>query len=161
MIASTSAFIQYFERVRARTMEAVDAVPPEMLDWSPRAGEYTCGDIVRHLASVEAMDVEAALGGGWRYRGHERLLGESLAEARDYLSRTHARMMAQLHALPDSELTAHRADLEGRPVSVWRILMAMVEHEIHHRSQLASYLAQLGVRPPQLFGVMMEALPRD
>ena len=39
--------------------------------------------------------------------------------------------------------------------------MAMVEHEIHHRSQLAAYLAELGVQPPQLFGVMVEALPRD
>jgi len=161
MLTSTSAFIQYFGRVRARTMSIVDAIPPEKTDWSPRAGEYTCGDLVRHLASVETMDVEAALGHGWRYPGHERSLGESHAAARAYLQESHARLMERLRTLPDAELATRRSDLEGRPVAVWRILMAMVEHEIHHRSQLAAYLAELGVQPPQLFGVMVEALPRD
>jgi uncharacterized damage-inducible protein DinB len=116
---------------------------------------------VRHLASVETMDVEAALGHGWRYPGHERSLGDSHVAARAYLSERHVRTMEQLRTLPDAELMAHRSDLEGQPVAVWRILMAMVEHEIHHRSQLAAYLAELGVQPPQLFGVMVEALPRD
>ncbi len=161
MLTSTAAFIQYFERVRARTMAFVDAIPPARMDWSPRAGEYTCGDLVRHLASVETMDVEAALGNGWRYPGHERALGESHAAARVYLQESHGRMMERLQTLPDAGLTTRRGDLEGRPVAVWRILMAMVEHEIHHRSQLAAYLAGLGVQPPQLFGVKVEALPRD
>ncbi len=31
--------------------------------------------------------------------------------------------------------------------------MAMVEHEIHHRSQLADCLKQVGVEPPQIFGL--------
>jgi uncharacterized damage-inducible protein DinB len=161
MLTSTAAFIQYFERVRARTMAFVDAIPLEKMDWSPRAGEYSCGDLVRHLASVETMDVEAALGNGWRYPGHAPSLGESHAAARAYLHDTHARMMERLRTLPDAGLTTRRGDLEERPVAVWRILMAMVEHEIHHRSQLAAYLAELGVQPPQLFGVTVEELPRD
>ena len=32
----------------------------------------------------------------------------------------------------------------------------MVEHEVHHRSQLDSYLAEVGVEPPQLYGYRME-----
>ena len=34
--------------------------------------------------------------------------------------------------------------------------MAMVEHEIHHRSQLASYLSMVGEAPPQLYGLGVE-----
>jgi uncharacterized damage-inducible protein DinB len=34
--------------------------------------------------------------------------------------------------------------------------MAMVEHEVHHRSQLDCYLAQAGVEPPQIYGWRME-----
>jgi uncharacterized damage-inducible protein DinB len=34
--------------------------------------------------------------------------------------------------------------------------MAMVEHEVHHRSQLDCYLAEAGVEPPQIYGWRME-----
>jgi uncharacterized damage-inducible protein DinB len=32
----------------------------------------------------------------------------------------------------------------------------MVEHEVHHRSQLAAYLTQMGVEPPQIYGLTIE-----
>ena len=161
MLTSVVEFIRYFKRVRARTLHFIEALPAERLDWSPQAGEYTCGDIARHLAAVERMDVEAALGAGWHYGGHDRALADDLTGMRAYLAQSHTQAMARLGTLPDAELAARRADLEGNPVAVWRILMAMVEHEVHHRSQLATYLALMGIRPPQLFGVHMEALPRD
>jgi uncharacterized damage-inducible protein DinB len=41
-------------------------------------------------------------------------------------------------------------------VSAWRFLMAMVEHEVHHRSQLDSWLALAGTEAPQLYGYRME-----
>jgi uncharacterized damage-inducible protein DinB len=36
--------------------------------------------------------------------------------------------------------------------------MAMTEHEIHHRSQLAMYLLLLGVKPPHIYGLGVEEL---
>jgi len=41
-------------------------------------------------------------------------------------------------------------------VKAWRFLMAMVEHEVHHRSQLDCYLSLAGVEPPQIYGWRME-----
>ena len=41
-------------------------------------------------------------------------------------------------------------------MKAWRFLMAMVEHEVHHRSQLDCYLAEVGVAPPQVYGWRME-----
>ncbi len=34
--------------------------------------------------------------------------------------------------------------------------MAMIEHEVHHRSQLDSHLAAAGVEPPRIYGDGME-----
>jgi uncharacterized damage-inducible protein DinB len=34
--------------------------------------------------------------------------------------------------------------------------MAMVEHEIHHRSQIAMYLSLMGVPPPHIYGLGVE-----
>ncbi|HEX2645309.1 MAG TPA: DinB family protein, partial [Thermoanaerobaculia bacterium] len=38
----------------------------------------------------------------------------------------------------------------GAPLTVWKWLRAMVEHEVHHRGQIYLYLAMLEVpTPPQ------------
>ena len=58
--------------------------------------------------------------------------------------------------LPDAELYQPRLGLAGRPLKAWRLLMAMVEHEVHHRSQLASYLMMMGVEPPQIYSLGVE-----
>jgi hypothetical protein len=38
--------------------------------------------------------------------------------------------------------------------------MAMCEHEVHHRSQLASYLTLMGVDAPDIFGLGVEDVAR-
>jgi hypothetical protein len=78
MITSVSAFADYFEGVRHRTRHFVGSVPADRVDWTPRSGEYTCGDIVRHLAACETMFVGAVVDGAWRYPGHERPMAPSL-----------------------------------------------------------------------------------
>jgi len=64
--------------------------------------------------------------------------------------------MARLATLDDAVLASPRRDLDGGTVKAWRFLMAMVEHEVHHRSQLDSYLSLVGVEPPQIYGWRME-----
>jgi uncharacterized damage-inducible protein DinB len=41
---------------------------------------------------------------------------------------------------------------EGHPISGWRVLMMMVEHEVHHRSQLETYAGLNGWPVNQIFG---------
>jgi hypothetical protein len=57
---------------------------------------------------------------------------------------------------PDAALDAPRRDLEGGTVKAWRLPIAMVEHEVHHRSQFDAYLAAAGTEPPPLYGYRME-----
>ena len=40
------------------------------------------------------------------------------------------------------------------------MLMAMCEHEVHHRSQLASYLTLMGIDAPDIFGLGVEDVAR-
>jgi uncharacterized damage-inducible protein DinB len=37
-------------------------------------------------------------------------------------------------------------------IAGWRLLMMMIEHEVHHRSQLDTYAGLNGWHPPQIFG---------
>lgn len=156
MIERVDSFIGYFEGVRRRTVLYCRAIPAEQIDWSPRPGELSFGDLIRHIAAAEQMFVGVAVAGRWAYSGHERQLGAGHAEALAHLAASHTSALAALGTLGDEALGRERLALDGRPVQVWRILMLMVEHEVHHRSQIASQLSQLGVAPPQIYGLSLE-----
>jgi uncharacterized damage-inducible protein DinB len=156
MIQSVNAFIEYFEGIHRRTVNFIRAVPSDRIDWAPKEGEFSCGDIVRHLAAAEKMFGGAAVKGHWAYSGHDRSLAGSLDEATVHLEACHSEAMTALRGMDDAELPQPRPTLNGPPVKAWRLLMAMVEHEVHHRSQLATYLALLGVEPPQIYGLGIE-----
>jgi len=156
MLHSVESFVGYFEGIRRRTLNYVRVLPEDRLGWAPRAGEFTCGEIVMHLAAAERMFVGAVVDGRWRYAGHahdpQASLGALIAE----LEAGHAAAIERLRGMPDDQLLALRPTLDGPETKAWRLLMAMVEHEIHHRSQLAVYLTTMGVAPPQIYGLSVE-----
>jgi len=158
MIQSTQTFIYYIDGIRKRTLNYIHVVPADKINWSPKENEFTCADIIRHIASGEKMFVDVVMQGKWKYNGHEgeqKSLGELIA----YLDQIHSEAMSTLKALPDSELNQPRPALEGDvQVKAWRWLMAMTEHEIHHRSQLSMYLMLLGIKPPHIYGMGVEEL---
>jgi uncharacterized damage-inducible protein DinB len=162
VIATVSGFVDYFDGVRRRTRDFFDAIPAERVDWAPKPGEYTCGDIVRHVAATETMFVGAVVDGRWAYAGHERAAAPGLAAALGRLDAGHAEAAGRLRTLADGALAELRPALEtgARPVRAWRLLLAMVEHEVHHRSQLASYLTWMGLRAPDIFGLGVEDVER-
>jgi uncharacterized damage-inducible protein DinB len=155
VIRSVADFIRYFEGVRRRTWVAVDQVTPALVGWRPRPDEWSCGAIVRHLAGAERFFVARVADGRWTDDldpGPER----DLAVTRALLADGHASEMARLATVPDARLEEPIRDLEGQTMRLWRFLMAMVEHEVHHRSQLDCWLAAAGAAPPQLYGYRME-----
>ncbi|MGH7331416.1 MAG: DinB family protein, partial [Candidatus Rokuibacteriota bacterium] len=155
VINSVGDFIRYFEGVRRRTRSVIEQVSPELLDWRPRPGEFTCSDIVRHLAGAERFFVTKVLEDRWTADLDPGLPLDHGA-TRAHLDEVHRAEMGRLADLPDERLQAPLRDLDGGQVKTWRLLMAMVEHEVHHRSQLDAYLAEAGVEPPQLYGYRME-----
>jgi uncharacterized damage-inducible protein DinB len=160
MIQSTADFIKYFESIRRRTLNYIRVVPADRLGWSPKEGEFTCADIIRHFAASERMFVGVVINGCWNYEGHASDQQQGLDELLALLESTHSKAMSTLEQLSDQGLNEPRygPKREGYPLKAWRWLMAMTEHEIHHRSQLAVYLSLMGVQPPHIFGLGMEDL---
>jgi uncharacterized damage-inducible protein DinB len=156
MLQSVSGFISYFEGIRRRTIQFIQTVPPDRIAWAPQPGEMSCGDLVRHLAAGEQMFVGAVVRGRWLYTPPDPTSPDTLEAALADLHATHAAALEQLRALPDSTLLEPRPTLNGPPTKAWRLLMAMVEHEIHHRSQIAMYLSLMGVPPPHIYGLGVE-----
>jgi uncharacterized damage-inducible protein DinB len=155
MIRSVDEFVRYFEGVRRRTVTAVDRVTPALAAFRPKADEWTCGQIVRHLTGAELFFVAKVVDD--RFTTDLELGPDEPWDAtRARLTEAHRTAMARLGPMPDARLHEKVTDLEGATVSVWRFLMAMVEHEIHHRSQLDAWLALAGAEAPQIYGYRME-----
>lgn len=157
MLKDIQGFIGYYDGIRRRTLNYVKTIPADRLAWTPREGEFTLRDIVLHIAVTEKMFVGVVVKGKWKYQdNHADHDTDNLEQLIAYLEQTHTEAMEALRTVSDSELDQPRQTLENTPLKAWRLLMMMVEHEVHHRSQLAAYLAMAGVQPPQIFGLHIE-----
>jgi uncharacterized damage-inducible protein DinB len=157
MIHTIESYIQYSDGIRRRTLTFARAIPADRVDWSPDASGFTFGDILRHIAAVEKITIHAVAHNRWQtYPGHGPGHAASLDEIMAYLEETHAETKGLLGTLPDAALDQPRESLEKRPIKAWRLLMSIIEHEVHHRSQIASYLAALGQTPPQIYGLQVD-----
>ena len=150
--------IAYVGAVHARTFEAVALLRDEDLGWRPRAGEFTAAELVLHIARARRMNASAIEGLGWRYGGHHPPAGATLEGLREVVLRASKKTIAVLHA---ADLDAPVRLLSGGEAPRWRLVMGgLIEHEVHHRSQLCDYLGAIGLAPPPLYGLHAEDLPR-
>lgn len=147
----------YFDKVRERTMRVVGCVPAERVDWAPKEGKFTLGDLMRHLASAERwMFAENAQRQPSRYPGHGRELADGYDSIVSYMKTMHDEAMGIFRGLTEDDLNAKCVTLGGAEITVWKWMRLMVEHEIHHRGQIYLYLALLDVPTPPLYGLTEE-----
>ena len=149
--------IDYFEKIRARTLRVARCVPPDKIDWTYQEGKFTLGDLLRHLGSIERwMFAENAMRRPSLYPGHGRELADGYDAVMAYLDRMHADAMEIFRALSADDLNALCTTPGGTQLPVGKWLRAMIEHEVHHRGQLYLYLSMLGVPTQPLYGLTEE-----
>jgi uncharacterized damage-inducible protein DinB len=152
-----SEFVDYFDRIRERTMRVIACIPPDKIDWTYQTGKYTLGDIVRHLGATERwMFAENAQGKPSRYPGYGRELADGYDAAVAFIRRMHDESMAIFRSLSDADLEKKCMTPGGVELRVSKWLRSMIEHEIHHRGQVYVYLGMLNVPTPPLYGLTEE-----
>lgn len=150
-------FLRYFESIRGRTRRVAALIPADRVEWSPREGAFTLGDVARHVAATERwMFAENAAGRPSLYPGCGRELADGRDAVLDYLDRMHAESLELFAGLTPERLQAECRTPAGAPLRTWKWLRAMIEHEVHHRGQLYLMLAALGVETPPLYGLTSE-----
>ena len=154
---STSVFLDQLRSVHGRTRRLVQCIRPEDLEWAPAPGRFTCGDVVRHLAGIERwMYAETVQGRPTRYPGHGRELADGLDAVLDYHARLHDESVAIFASLDDAAMERKSVTPAGAPITTWKWLRLMLEHEAHHRGQLYLMLGLLGVPTPPIYGLTAE-----
>ena len=156
-ITDIHSFLHYYSRIRQRTLNVLSYIPKDKLEWTYQEGKFTFGDIIRHLATIERyMYAENAQFKPSRYPGHGRELADGYEQTLKFLHDTHAESMEIFSSLTTEDLQKKCTTPGGASITMWKWLRAMVEHEIHHRAQLFTYLGILGIQPPPLYGLTSE-----
>ena len=154
---SVDAFVEYYEKVRGRTRRVVECIPRERFEWRIANGKFSFADIVRHLGAIERyMYAENARLRPSRYPGHGPELADGYDDVMAFFDRTHRESMEIFSRLTAEDLERKCVTPAGVPITVWKWLRAMVEHEVHHRGQIYVYLGVLGVATPPIFGLTSE-----
>ncbi len=157
VIGGIESFLEYWQSARRRTVRVLERIPEADLEWSYAAGRFTFGDLFRHLAGIERfMYAETALGKPSRYPGHGLELADGLLAVRQYVERCHNEALAIFSRLSAADLEAKCTTPAGTPITVWKWLRAMTEHEAHHRGQLYLMASMRGLIIPPLYGLTEE-----
>ena len=161
MYRSIDAFLQYFEAVNRRAIRDVSALPPAADGWKPSTGEgekaWGINTLIGHMAGSRLYLASAYLGNGWitpeppDVSSRDKwvsALEQSFADFRALIAPTSDAWLDRKIPMIDSE-----GSLSG-----WRILSMMVEHDIHHRSQIDTYAGLNGWDPPQIYNRSAERI---
>ena len=155
MITDPEAFLRYFDSVHRRTMRDIQALPAEAESWSPPAGEgesgWSISDIVQHIAESRLYFAKAYRGEGWIFDWPVPM-SEIRASWLPALEASALEFHQRIQETPPEWLNRRipMIDTEGE-LSGWRVLMMMLEHEVHHRSQIDTYAGLQGWDVPQIF----------
>lgn len=166
MIETVASFTEYWSNARSRTTRVLDRLPESELEWSYAPGRFTFGDLFRHLAAIERyMYAENVRGKPSSYPGHSSSLASGIDDVRAYMARCHAESLTIFRSLADSDLQRKCTTPADTPITTWKWLRAMVEHEAHHRGQLYLMASMRDVSIPPLFGLteeqVLERSPRS
>jgi uncharacterized damage-inducible protein DinB len=163
VITDIAAYLRFFDSVRRRTERDVAALPPAAAAWRPPAigGQvgWGIGQIVAHIGVSRLYFASAYRGEGWIWAPAE-MDPDDQATWLPWLQQSAARYADLLRETPAEWLTRRvdMIDTPGQTLAGWRLLMMMLEHEVHHRSQIDAYAGLQGWPVPDIFNRSAESI---
>jgi len=77
-----------------------------------------------------------------------------------FLNRLDAESVQMIRALTDADMERKCLTPAGTPITTWKWLRSMAEHEAHHRGQIYLMLNMLQIPTPPLYGLTSEEVQR-
>ncbi len=142
---------RYWPQVRQGLFQALDMVTDAQLDFCPREGLWSLGQVACHIAEAED---------GWfRYVVTRELSSwpefktaayPTVASIKDLLAEVHARTLAYLETLDEDTMVRPFDVPEMGTTTVRWVTWHVLEHEIHHRGEIFLMLGLLGMQAPDV-----------
>lgn len=156
-IQNIDSFLNYYTKVKKRTERLFPFIPPDKIEWTYQKGRFTIGDIIRHLACIERyMYGETVQKKPSQYKGCGTEYASGYEATIAFYKKMKDESFAIFAQLNPEDLQSKCKTPADTPITTWKWLRAMVEHEVHHRGQLYIYLGILGIKTPPIYGLTSE-----
>ncbi|EJF08679.1 DinB family protein [Pontibacter sp. BAB1700] len=156
-ISSIPSFLDYYGKIRQRTERVIACIPADQFDWTYREGKFTFADQIRHIAAIERyLYAETVQGRSAAYTGCGKALADDPEQVLAFFREKHQESLAIFSSLSDQGLQQKIQTPGGGQITCWKWLRALIEHEIHHRAHIYTYLGILGIPTPPIFGLTSE-----
>ena len=144
--------IANWSRVHKQSARLMKSAPSDKYDWKPSETGMPLGELINHLYIAEALFADSAVTGGFDKDKLPAAINntEELIAAFDKSHEASVAKVATLTAEQMGDMVAPFGPEKAMPRAF--LLQVMLEHEIHHRGQLYTYLRILGCECPPLFG---------
>ena len=153
---------EHLERYRAVTLQALGLLEDEDLAWRPGPDHFTLGQQFLHIAQSEDFQVHGQVTGEW---DHERARfpdhALSVGGLRERLDETRRRTWVALDDVDEEGLDDEVRLGGGEPHARRWWWWLLVEHEVHHKAQIAVYLRQMGKTPPYFAAALEDGARPD
>ncbi|HET8924950.1 MAG TPA: DinB family protein [Candidatus Acidoferrum sp.] len=135
------------------TKKVLEAVPADKADFRPDPISRTANELVRHIAAADNRFLEAVINGV--LDTNPAMIPENVKTPQQIAAWYEERFAKNFEALGKlkGEQLTKIVDFRGmfqRPAVTF--VMMGLNHTIHHRGQLSSYLRCMGAKVPSLYG---------
>jgi uncharacterized damage-inducible protein DinB len=154
-----------FEQESATTRRLLERIPADKLSWKPHAKARTLGELANHIASVQVRIPVAIQTSTYDLaKGGDSKIPETTADIVAAFDANVAEAKHLLGAMSDEDLLSNwEGQVGGHTVfaapkaAVVRAIL--LNHTYHHRGQLSTYLRELDVAIPSIYGPTADENP--
>jgi uncharacterized damage-inducible protein DinB len=147
------------------TRRLLDLVPEDQLGWRPHPKAMSLGQLAMHIAALQGNIAELSINSTVEFTS---LPPEPEAASREEIGQVFANSLRKAKEVLDSmddakaveewKLTKDGRTIFSSPrIAFWRAIM--LNHNYHHRGQLSTYLRQLNVPLPSIYGPSADVNP--
>ncbi|KPL05015.1 MAG: hypothetical protein AMJ73_02935 [candidate division Zixibacteria bacterium SM1_73] len=158
MLSEDSDLIRYQikfwrEKIKPTLNKALELAPADKLDWRPAEKMITLGKIFLHISECSDAWYDEVIKGK---SSTELALADTPCPPKEKITQyleIHWERMERFFAEPPEVLSrTYEIEHEGKTYRLdgYWIFTHLLEHDIHHRSQINQYLRILGVTPPEI-----------
>ena len=134
------------------TKKILEAVPPDKADYRPDAVSKNAMELVRHIAVADVRFLETAINAEFSATSTLPESAKTPADVAAWYSESFARNFDKLTQLKGDHLMKI-TDFRGMfKLPAVAFLQVGMNHTIHHRGQLSSYLRCMGAKVPSIYG---------
>ena len=154
-----------FEQESATTRRLLERVPTEKLDWRPHPKARTLGELANHIASSQKRVAAAVQTSPYDLgSGGDGSVPANAADIVTTFDSNVADAKGMLAGMSDADLMSDwEGQVGGHTVfsapKAGVIRAILLNHTYHHRGQLSTYLRQLDVTLPSVYGPTADENP--